>query len=134
MASAIQFTVFGVPSVYYGDEAGMEGYRDPFCRLPFPWGREDKELAAHYAALGAMRKNHACFKAGDFRFLDCTEHAFLFTRADEKTGDVVFTAANMGTEPYRFSLPVSCKNALTGEKKGEALTLFPEEWIILEKA
>lgn len=34
----------GMPSIYYGDEAGMEGAADPFCRGPFPWGREDEEV------------------------------------------------------------------------------------------
>ena len=34
----------GIPSVYYGDEAGLEGARDPFCRHTFPWGKEDPEI------------------------------------------------------------------------------------------
>lgn len=34
----------GMPSVYYGDEAGMEGAADPFCRFPYPWGREDAQV------------------------------------------------------------------------------------------
>lgn len=34
----------GMPSLYYGDEAGMEGAADPFCRGTFPWGREDGEV------------------------------------------------------------------------------------------
>ena len=42
MASFLQFTLPGAPSIYYGDEAGMEGYRDPFNRRTFPWGREDE--------------------------------------------------------------------------------------------
>ena len=31
-AMVLQFFLPGIPSVYYGDEAGMEGYRDPFNR------------------------------------------------------------------------------------------------------
>jgi glycosidase len=38
MASALQFTLPGVPSIYYGDEAGMQGYKDPFNRCCYPWG------------------------------------------------------------------------------------------------
>ena len=37
----------GCPTVYYGDEAGMTGCNDPFCRMPFPWGHEDKKLQAY---------------------------------------------------------------------------------------
>ena len=69
LASVLQFTVFGVPSVYYGDEAGIEGYRDPFCRMPFPWGREDESLLAHYRMLGALREKHRALRDGDFQFL-----------------------------------------------------------------
>lgn len=41
LASLMQYTLPGIPCVYYGDEAGMEGYRDPFNRVCFPWGHED---------------------------------------------------------------------------------------------
>lgn len=34
----------GCPTIYYGDEAGLTGAPDPFCRRPFPWGHEDKAL------------------------------------------------------------------------------------------
>lgn len=34
----------GCPTIYYGDEAGMTGGPDPFCRRPYPWGEEDTEL------------------------------------------------------------------------------------------
>ena len=39
----------GCPTVYYGDEAGLTGAPDPFCRRPFPWGREDKALQRYVA-------------------------------------------------------------------------------------
>lgn len=44
--AALRFTASlpGMPSVYYGDEAGMTGMADPFCRGTYPWGREDGEL------------------------------------------------------------------------------------------
>jgi glycosidase len=67
LATVIQFTVYGVPSVYYGDEAGLEGYRDPFCRMPYPWGREDGELVELYRMLGKMREeNRNIFAEGEF--------------------------------------------------------------------
>ena len=40
----MQMTFVGVPSIYYGDEAGMEGFRDPYNRKPFPWDNMDEEL------------------------------------------------------------------------------------------
>lgn len=48
----------GMPCVYYGDEAGMEGATDPFNRAPFPWGQEDGELQAFFAE--TLRRYHEC--------------------------------------------------------------------------
>ena len=117
IASTLQFTVFGVPSVYYGDEAGLEGYHDPFCRMPFPWGREDTELLEHYQALGRLRREHPSLSCGDFRFLACSEHAFAFERFDVKSGDRLTVAANMGNTPFQFH-PAGSRKALTVEPRG----------------
>lgn len=58
LASAIQFFLPGVPSIYYGDEIGMQGFEDPINRRPFDWNGIDEELLAHYKKLGAYRKEH----------------------------------------------------------------------------
>ena len=134
LAAALQFTVYGVPSVYYGDEAGLEGYHDPFCRMPFPWGRENTELLSHYQALGSMRKQHSALKEGSFRFLIHTPHAFAFERLDERTGDQLIVAANMGEEPFQLPLCSSYRNALTASPVCQSITLKKGEFIILEKA
>ena len=79
LASMIQFTVYGVPSIFYGDEAGMEGGHDPFCRRPFPWGREDKGLEAHYRLLGKIRKLPV-FASGDFQVLEgCQDYIYYIS-------------------------------------------------------
>ena len=46
LAAAIQYTLPGVPCIYYGDEAGMVGRKDPFCRRCYPWGDENKKLVS----------------------------------------------------------------------------------------
>ena len=71
LAATIQYTVYGVPSVFYGDEAGVEGYHDPFCRKTFPWGRECSELQDFYRLLGSIRADHGVFADGDF----CVDYA-----------------------------------------------------------
>ena len=40
----------GCPMIYYGDEAGLTGTPDPYCRRPFPWGKEDKALQSYVRA------------------------------------------------------------------------------------
>ena len=56
LAALILFTFPGSPTVYYGDEAGMEGCEDPFNRGAYPWGHEDKDLKARFSLLGQLRK------------------------------------------------------------------------------
>lgn len=84
LASLIQYTMFGIPSLYYGDEAGLEGYHDPFCRLPYPWGREDKELISHYKMLGELRRKHSCLATGDFEFIKADKSIVAYRRKDGK--------------------------------------------------
>ncbi len=66
LAAVLQFTLPGVPSVYYGDEAGMQGYGDPFCRAGYPWGKENTELLDFYKKLGTFRRSSPVFASGEF--------------------------------------------------------------------
>jgi len=84
LAAALQFTLPGVPCVYYGDEAGMEGCVDPFNRLCYPWGGEDNELISWYIRLSDIRKKHKCFKDGYYTLIDAREGLFAFTRGEGK--------------------------------------------------
>jgi len=57
-ATFLQFALPGIPSIYYGDEAGLCGFRDPYCRMGFPYGHEDVSLTAFFRTLGALRSAH----------------------------------------------------------------------------
>ena len=128
LAAVLQFCAFGVPSVYYGDEAGVEGYGDPFCRKPFPWGREDAELQEHYRALGKLRREHSALTNGDFRFVEHDATSFVFERVNQEERLLVF--ANMG-DARTFAVPSHSTNALTGKAVKNTLTLARGEWAIL---
>ncbi len=110
LASMIQFTVYGVPSVFYGDEAGIEGGHDPFCRRPFPWGKEEGQLQEHYTRLGKIRK-HPIFATGDFRVLEGSRNYICYTRC--LGGERIYVAVNRSDVPRPFS--VRGRNLLTGE-------------------
>ena len=70
----------GVPCVFYGDEVGLEGYRDPFCRRPFPWNDMNEELLAHYRLLGKIRKEHRVFRDGVLRLIALTPEYVIYSR------------------------------------------------------
>ena len=80
MASFLQFTLPGSPCVYYGDEAGMEGYADPFNRRPYPWGAEDGALLEHYRRLTALRREIPALRRGEIQFFQAKNRMLGFTR------------------------------------------------------
>ncbi len=101
LAYMINATIPGIPSIYYGDEAGMEGYNDPFNRRPFPWGRENKELLSFYREMGALRTRETVYKDGELylcRYSLCG--LLVFGRASGS--DVIYTVVNMDMEPVSF--------------------------------
>ncbi len=57
----------GMPTVYYGDEAGMQGAADPYCRGPYPWGTEDKDLQESYRQAIRARREDALWTRGKMR-------------------------------------------------------------------
>jgi glycosidase len=73
LASLIQFTVPGAPTIYYGDEVGLTGDDDPDDRRTYPWadlgGSPDMAMLAHYTALADLRDELAALTDGDFRIL-----------------------------------------------------------------
>ena len=82
--SMLQFVMPGVPCIYYGDEAGMQGFEDPFNRGSYPWGKEDPELMEHYRMLCRLRKDYPVLIEGDFLPCACSDHVICFERFTEK--------------------------------------------------
>ena len=107
LASVLQFTLPGVPCIYYGDEAGVEGYEDPFNRRCFPWGSEDGELIAWYKGLSRLREGCPAYAGGAYKTLKALEGVFVFLRSRERLCAV--TAVNLGSAPYFPELPESAK-------------------------
>ena len=83
-AYTILATLPGLPSVFYGDEAGLEGYGDPFCRMPYPWGKENEKILDRYRRLGAIRLSAKAYRDGDFELNELTNGRLIFTRSDDR--------------------------------------------------
>lgn len=80
LAALLQYTLPGIPCLYYGDEAGVEGYKDPFNRRTFPWSKENAELYNWYKALGEMRHAQKLLQDADFERLWSDDEALAFAR------------------------------------------------------
>ncbi len=68
VAMALQYFLPGVPCIYYGDEAGQQGYKDPFNRRCYQWGKEDQELLNYTRLLAKVRKSSKVFRDGTLKF------------------------------------------------------------------
>ncbi len=110
LASLIQFTVPGMPTVYYGDEAGVTGDDDPDDRRSYPWadtgGAPDAALLQHYRSLARMRSANAALREGDFRVLlaDDGEETIAYGRKTERQAAVV--AINRSGVERELEIPV----------------------------
>jgi 4-alpha-glucanotransferase len=101
MASAIQFTLPGVPSIFYGDEAGIEGFRDPFCRKTFPWDNINQEILEWYKKLGRIRQNEV-FVDGVYLEESTGNNVFAFSR--QKGAEKIMTIINNNNNDVNYSV------------------------------
>lgn len=85
LATVINFTLPGVPSIYYGDEAGLTGCKDPFNRKCFPWGKENTEILDFTREISEIRKKYDVLKDGGFYPISATLGCVAYLRYKEGT-------------------------------------------------
>ena len=85
----------GMPTFFYGDEAGVYGSADPDCRRAYPWGKEDKDLIAYYKQVMGVRNAHKqLFAHGDVNTLKAEGDIFAYART--KGDEAAIVALNRG--------------------------------------
>ena len=99
-AALLLFCFPGSPTVYYGDEVGMEGFEDPFNRQTYPWGYEDQELLEWYRALGRLRGQRPALRRGGIRYVCGRGPLLAFVRESEE--ERLLCAFNAGKEKQTF--------------------------------
>ncbi len=107
----------GSPTVYYGDEVGMEGFEDPFNRGTFPWGEEDSTIQKRFIRLGKLRNTRRSLQQGTLRWLYAQGHGLAFARDYE--GETTVAAINVGDGALSLTLPwpgALATDALTGQQ------------------
>ena len=116
LASALLYAFPGSPMLFYGDEAGLQGLEDPFCRGGYPWGREDGDLLAWFRLLGRVRKRPS-LRRGDLTWLHAQGPLLAFRRQAE--GETTAAAFNAGDADETLTLPWEGREALdllTGQR------------------
>ena len=107
LASAIQFTFFGTPCIYYADEVGVNGGQDPGCRKCMPWDPEeqDRELFAFFSELVRLRRNHRAFRDGAYKVLHAASDDTTLAYAREFGEERFIVALNAGKEKAALTFP-----------------------------
>ncbi len=102
-ATVLQYTLPGFPSIYYGDEAGVQGGGDPFNRSFFPWGSEDREITEWYRKLGKVRNSLKCLKDGVFKPYSAMLSCVAYMRECEN--EKIMVIANRNYHEIDYYLP-----------------------------
>lgn len=132
MAVFINYCLPGIPSVYYGDEAGMTGAKDPFNRACYPWGRENTELLGFMRFAGELRRNAPVLKKGGFYPLSAALGCAAFLRYEPGLPRIALIA-NKNTEEITYMLnpDMADMRPLTGEKKIPGGIVIPPETAVI---
>lgn len=132
LAAVLQYTLPGVPSLYYGDEAGLEGWGDPFCRGYYPWGRENQTLIDFYKYLGKLRRENNVFYDGEFEPVVSGLGTVAYLRKTET--EEILISVNRWRENDTIEIPERFNNAsiIYGNRPdNNKLTINSEDFSIL---
>jgi cyclomaltodextrinase / maltogenic alpha-amylase / neopullulanase len=105
------FTYPGAPSIYYGDEIGMEGQHDPDGRRSFPWDENkwDKNLLSYLKELIALRTEQTALRRGDFHRLWSADGVYAFSRSYK--GKTFIVAFNVSESPQQVNVTYEAKKS-----------------------
>ena len=136
-AMVLQFFLPGVPSIYYGDEAGLQGWKDPFNRRCYPWGNEDTELVEYTRQMAKIRREHPAFAEGAMEFLVLEEKVLGFARYILLNGSRAVVLMNRSDETAMVSLRDKCfekyafSTVISGICDGDAVILPAHSYAVV---
>lgn len=128
IATLLQMSLPGIPCIYYGDEAGMQGWTDPFNRRCYPWGEENKEILSHYKFMGKLRKSSSVFSQGKYRCLVHDKGMYVFERFNDEMRLII--AVNISSNTVTLNLK---ENMMEYGKKetSSSFNIKSNEYLIL---
>ncbi len=129
LASAISYTMVGVPSIFYGDEYGMKN-NDGSSRGCFDWNNYQNEIFEWYKKLAKIRQL-SVMKDGDINVLFAKYGKFVYERFNDN--ERVIVATNMRGEDLRLRLNGEFESFITGERPTEVVLKKYDFEILIEK-
>jgi len=111
LASLIQFTVPGAPTVFYGDEVGITGDDDPDDRRTYPWsdkgGAPDQNLFTHYQTLNTLRSSNDVLVHGDFKVLLADDASQVVAYGRQTANQAAVVIINRSSQSQSGAIPVA---------------------------
>ena len=106
MALIWLFSWIGVPCLFYGDEIGLDGGNDPFCRKPFPWDEAlwEGDLLKLCQRMAALRHKSLALRRGGCRVIHANGDSLVFIRSYQRERVMVAIQRNRASDIF---LPVS---------------------------
>jgi len=114
LATLFLMTYPGAPMVYYGDEVGMQGAKDPGCRMPMVWdrGRQDTDLLGFFRDVIHLRRDHEVLRRGDFESVLCNDRTGVYVYRRTDSEHVALVVLHTGGRTARVDL--SCTAPASG--------------------
>ena len=125
MAFAIQMMYPGCPCTYYGDEIGMDGYRDPFNRRTYPWehiSEWQKNILSTYKELSSLRSDYEVLRCGDMQMILADGDDLIFSRNLDEQGRDHFGKACAGPKKILCIINRSDKMRMLVHLDGDMVT------------
>ncbi len=122
-------TLPGIPSIFYGDEAGLEGYHDPFNRMPYPHGKENLKILDFFKKIGIIRRGNSIYRDGGFELRLLTNELLVFSRFDKTVA--LTTVINNSDNPVFIECEGN-SSSLLDERVGPSLIIEGGEPAILQ--
>jgi cyclomaltodextrinase / maltogenic alpha-amylase / neopullulanase len=105
LAATLLLTFPGAPCIYYGDEIGLPGGKDPDCRRGFPPSEKwDIDTLKHYQTLTALRHQYPALRTGSYQILYAQDSIYCFARILDS--QVVIIAINTDDDEVSASFSV----------------------------
>ncbi len=111
-AFAVMISCPGMPCIFYGDEVGLEGYRDPFNRMPFPWKNGDFEFSEVFSRLLKLRQSNKPLCKGSCEVFAPSDHVLAIKR--EYENEVICSVFNSSTESTTVELSKNAVSLISG--------------------
>jgi len=143
----LQFLLPGAPGIYYGDEIGLTGGKDPECRAAFPWDPAGWDAGQRrlLQRLIQLRKDRPEIRRGQLEFLVADDDARILAFARQLEAETCLCVVNLSEAPQEARLSVAdlgwgpgreVRDGLSGRQSGVtegilAMTLEPSDCVVL---